>query len=154
MHKQLKNCLLHYLLDRELINMKFLKNLISECIAEVLSEEQLDKNMQTEADVTFYDPKTFRPVKFKYNFLSARDKDINKVVDIIKKKYPYIKDVDLGLNDELELMRQFKQNGTLTNLNNKLYLYADMRDGDIVLKATKNKNLASRRNLPLKNAGK
>jgi len=134
--------------------MSFLKHLISECIDEVLTEEQLDKNMQTEADVTFYDPKTFKPIKFKYNFLSARDKDINKVVDIIKKKYPYIKDVDLGLNDELELMRQFKQNGTLTNLNNKLYLYVDMRDGDIVLKATKNKNLASRRNLPLKNAGK
>lgn len=134
--------------------MSSIKQIVKECIKEILSEEQLDKNMEVEADVTYFDPKSFRPVKFNYNFLSARDKDINKVVDIIKKKYPYIKDVDLGLNDELELMRQFKQNGTLTKSNNKLYLYADMKDGDIILKATKDRNLASRRNLPLKNSGK
>lgn len=125
--------------------MNFLKSIIREALHEILAEQQLDQNMETEADVIFINPQTKKEVKFQYDFLTARDKDLNKVFDAIKRKYPFIHEVDLGLNDELELLRQSKQNGTLTKTNNKLYLYTEVVNGDLILKATKNKNLAAQK---------
>ncbi len=119
----------------------------------ILNEEQLDKNNQVEADVRFIDLKG-KEIKFKYDFLGSRDKDINKVVDLIKRKFPYVKDLDLSFIDELELLRQMKQNGTLNSSNNILYFYCENKNGEIVLKTTKDKNLATQKSLSTKIDGK
>ena len=130
--------------------MNNLNKLIDECVKELLNEGQLDDSIQSEADVSYFLPTTGKEVKFKYNFLTARDKDLNKIIDIIKKKYPYVGDVDLSLNDELELMRQSKQNGSLNSSNNKLYLYCDASDGHVSIKVSKNKNFAKQKSLSTK----
>lgn len=104
-----------------------------------IKENQLDQTISNDLVVKYIDPKK-KTFNFKYNFLGARDKDINKIIDLIKKKFPYITDVDLSFIDELELFRKMKQNGTLNNGNNIIYLYCVQSDGKVLLKNTKNKN--------------
>lgn len=107
---------------------------------ENIKEVQLDQSITNNIDVVYKSPQGKR-IRFIFNFLGAKDRDINKWIDLIKKKFPYIKEVDLTLVDELEMFRKMKQDGKLTTSNNKLYLFCKRTpDGDVVLKNTKNKN--------------
>ena len=106
----------------------------------VVSEVALEDDIKSEIDATYID-QSGKQIKFKYNFLGSRDKDISKVVELIRKKFPYIKKVDLSLNDELEILRKLKQDGKLNSTNNKLYFYCVDVGGEKLMKATLDKNL-------------